>query len=51
MWWKTQLKIQKIDNNLIGLHLHDFDGLGQDHLPLGTGIMESNLFKIIEKKN
>lgn len=38
--------MDKIGKNLIGIHIHDYNGMGMDHLPLGTGNLElDNLLK------
>lgn len=42
----------RIDDNLIGIHLHDFDKYGRDHLPVGTGNLQlKELFEMIKGKD
>ena len=44
--------MKSIDNSIIGIHLHDYDENGRDHLPVGTGKLDlDRLFKMIEKKD
>jgi sugar phosphate isomerase/epimerase len=44
--------MDRIGKNLIGIHLHDYNDLGKDHLPLGTGLLEINkLFGMINEKD
>lgn len=44
--------IERIDDKLIGIHLHDYDEFGRDHLPVGTGNLEiDELFKMIKGKD
>ena len=40
-----------IEDKLIGIHLHDYDDFGRDHLPVGTGKLNVNeLFRMIRGK-
>lgn len=44
--------LERIDDKLIGIHLHDYDNYGRDHLPVGTGNLQVNeLFKYIKGKD
>ena len=41
-----------IGDNLIGVHVHDFDEFGRDHLPLGTGKLDLNaLLNFVQDKD
>ncbi len=43
--------IDRIEDKLIGIHLHDYNDFGRDHLPIGTGNLQVNeLFKMIKGK-
>ncbi len=44
--------IERIEDKLIGIHLHDYNDFGKDHLPVGTGNLEvTELFKMIRGKD
>jgi sugar phosphate isomerase/epimerase len=44
--------MEKIGKNLIGIHIHDYNEQGKDHLPLGTGKLDINkLFGLIKDKD
>jgi sugar phosphate isomerase/epimerase len=44
--------MDRIGKNLIGIHIHDYNEQGKDHLPLGTGKLDINkLFRIIREKD
>ncbi|AEG18927.1 sugar phosphate isomerase/epimerase family protein [Methanobacterium paludis] len=44
--------IETVGDNLIGIHVHDFDDFGRDHLPLGTGKLDLNaLLRLVEDKD
>ena len=39
-------------DKLVKIHLHDYDKLGKDHLPLGTGELDKKMvLKIIEEND
>jgi|GEM_PF-1905255 len=39
-------------DNLLGIHIHDFDQHGRDHLPLGTGKLQMDkLFSLMRNKD
>lgn len=41
-----------IEDKLVEIHLHDYNKLGKDHLPLGTGELDTKMvLKIIEEKD
>jgi len=45
-------KVKRIGDNLLGIHIHDYDNCGRDHLPLGTGKLDmDNLFSLIRDKD
>jgi len=44
--------MDRIEDKLIGIHLHDYDDYGRDHLPIGTGNLKVNeLFRMIKGKD
>ena len=44
--------VSSIGDRLVEIHLHDYNELGRDHLPLGAGKLNKKLvFMIIEEKN
>lgn len=44
--------MDRIGDKLIGIHLHDYDEFGRDHLPVGTGKLQINeLFHMIKGKD
>lgn len=44
--------MERIEDKLIGIHLHDYDDYGRDHLPVGTGNLETaELFNMIKGKD
>lgn len=44
--------MERIEDKLIGIHLHDYDNAGRDHLPIGTGNLQVNdLFRSIKGKD
>ena len=47
---EEMIKIQ--GENLLGIHIHDFDQHGRDHLPLGTGKLQMDkLFSLTKNKD
>jgi sugar phosphate isomerase/epimerase len=44
--------IDRIEDKLIGIHLHDYNDFGIDHLPIGTGNLQVNeLFSLLKGKD
>lgn len=44
--------IKIMGDDLIGIHIHDFDEFGRDHLPLGTGKLDMDkLFTLIRNRD
>ena len=44
--------VSSMGDKLIEIHLHDYNKLGKDHIPLGTGELDKEMvFKIIEEKD
>lgn len=44
--------MERIEDKVIGIHLHDYNDFGKDHLPLGTGNLKVNeLFNMLKGKD
>jgi len=43
--------IKTVGKNLLGIHIHDFDLEGRDHLPLGTGKLQMDKLFSLTKNN
>lgn len=44
--------LEKMGDKLVGIHLHDYNDHGRDHLPVGTGNLPVNeLFRMIKGKD
>ena len=48
--WDISKVIEKLGKRIVGIHLHDNDGKGDQHLPIGEGTIEwQPIFRAIEK--